>query len=163
MPIALTNSSTERVEHIGFLDHSRQCLLRRPTRLEKRWEIAAFTQLRDLQVDRTGARLPQPLSIAVATVQALRISLAVTCCAQVLGVHFHHALGDVLDHLLQQIGIRTLLGKLSKCDIGLGGGHRGVLSKVRCGNQTLSRLTVAAASFEISGRSYTTIRDAIGR
>ena len=131
--------------HIGLLDHCSQRLLRRAPRLKKSGKVAALAQLRDLQIDRAGACLPGPLTIAVAAVQALSASLAIPGCAQALNVHLHHALGDVLDHLLEQIRIRTLFGELRQCHSRLGG-HRVVLSEVKCGNSTLPRLTMAAAS-----------------
>jgi hypothetical protein len=37
--------------------------------------------------------------------------------AQALHVHVHHALGDVLDHLLQQIPIRALFHELGESDM----------------------------------------------
>src|SRR5690606_9617094 len=117
--------------------------------------------LRDLQVDRASARVPEPLAIAIAAVQALRASLSISRCTQAFGIHLHHPLGDELDHLPQQVGIGALFGELSKCDIGFGGGHRVVLSELRCRNPTLPRLTMAAASSRSAARSYTTNRDAI--
>src|SRR5690606_23215488 len=128
---------------------------------EKAWKIAAFAQLRDLQADRASARVPEPLAIAIAAVQALRASLSISRCTQAFGIHLHHPLGDELDHLPQQVGIGALFGELSKCDIGFGGGHRVVLSELRCRNPTLPRLTMAAASSRSAARSYTTNRDAI--
>src|SRR5690606_30763729 len=129
---------------------------------EKAWKIAAFAQLRDLQADRASARVPEPLAIAIAAVQALRASLSISRCTQAFGIHLHHPLGDELDHLPQQVGIGALFGELSKCDIGFGGGHRVVLSELRCRNPTLPRLTMAAASSRSAARSYTTNQDAIG-
>src|SRR6185437_3273355 len=112
--------------HVGFLDDGGKGLLSGAPRLEKPREIAAFAQLRDLQIYRSGSRLPQPLPVAVAAVEPLGAPLGVPGRAQTLHVHVHHALGDVLDHLPQQIGVRALFHELGECDIGLGG-HRDVL------------------------------------
>src|SRR6185312_8258695 len=112
--------------HVRFLDHGGEGLLGGAPRLEKAWKIAAFTQLRDLQIYRSGSRLPEPLSVAVAAVEPLGAPLGIAGRAQALHVHVHHALGDVLDHLPQQIGVRALFHELGECDIGLGG-HRDVL------------------------------------
>ena len=54
IPIALTSSSTDLVETpwlYRLLDHSRERLLASSPRLKEARELAAFAQLRDLQVD----------------------------------------------------------------------------------------------------------------
>src|SRR6185312_14873841 len=66
------------------------------------------------------------LPVPIAAVESLGAPLGVSGRAQALHVHVHHALGDVLDHLPQQIGVRALFHELGECDIGLGG-HRDVL------------------------------------
>ena len=100
---------------VGLLDHRGERLLGRPTRLEEPGEVAALSELRDLQVDRAGAGLPEPVAVAVAAVGPLGASLAEGRSAAPLDVHLHHALGDVLDHLAQQVGVGPLLSKLGQC------------------------------------------------
>ena len=107
---------------VGLLDHRGERLLGRPARLEEPGEVAALSQLRDLQIDRAGARLPEPVAVAVAAVGPLGASLAVGGRAQALDVHLHHALGDVLDHLAQQVGVGPLFSELGQCHSWLG--HR---------------------------------------
>ena len=65
-----------------------------------------------LQVDRPGPRLPDPLAVAVAAVGPLGAALAEGCAAQRLDIQIHQPLGDELDHLPQQIGVRPLLSQL---------------------------------------------------
>jgi len=51
---------------VGFLDHRGDRLLGQPARLEEGGEVAALAQLRDPQLDRPGAGLPDPVAVAVA-------------------------------------------------------------------------------------------------
>src|SRR5690606_34363638 len=60
---------------VGFLDDGGEGLLARAARFEEPGEVAALAQLRDLQLDRAGARLPQPLPIAVAAVGPIGAAL----------------------------------------------------------------------------------------
>jgi hypothetical protein len=50
--------------HVGLLDDRRQGLLGQSARLQKAWEVAAFPELGDAQLDRPGARLPRPVAVA---------------------------------------------------------------------------------------------------
>jgi len=43
---------------VRFLHDGDQRFLGRSPRLEQRWKIAAFAQLRNAKLDRTGARFP---------------------------------------------------------------------------------------------------------
>jgi len=62
--------------------------------------------------------------MAVAAVGPVGGALAVAGVAEVLDVVGHHALDDVLDHLLQQVGVGALLDEIGECDRRLG--DRGV-------------------------------------
>jgi hypothetical protein len=125
IPIALTSSSTERVDtlHVGFLDDRGERLLGRPTRLQEGREIAALAQLRDAQLDRPGARLPDPIAIAVALVDPIQAALAVRRAGRALDVQLHQPLRGKSHHLAQQLGVRALLQKSSQGHHVLG--HRG--------------------------------------
>lgn len=50
------------------------------------------------------ASVPEVAIRCVAAVGPIETSLPIRRGAQALGVHLHHALGDELDHLAQQIG-----------------------------------------------------------
>ena len=52
---------------VGLLDHRSQRLLGHPPRLQEAREVAPLPQLRDLQLDRAGPRLPGPVAVAVST------------------------------------------------------------------------------------------------
>ena len=62
---------------VGLLDHGEQGALGAPARLEQGREVAALAQLRDLQLDAAGARVPAPRPVAVAPGAALGAALAV--------------------------------------------------------------------------------------
>jgi hypothetical protein len=109
--------------HIRFLDHRRERLLGGSARLQERWEVATLTQLRDLHVHGAGADIPEPLAIAVAAILAFGAAFTVGGGADVLDVHVHHALHDVLDHFSQKIGIRPHFQELGQCNARLG--HHG--------------------------------------
>ena len=114
--------------YVGLLDHRGERLLGGSARLEERRKVAPGAQLRDLDVHRSGTGLPEPLPVAVAAVLALRAAFAVGGGADVLHVHLHHALHDVLDHVPQKIAIRPLFQELRQCNARLG--HHGSPIKV---------------------------------
>ncbi|MNC37379.1 hypothetical protein D3C75_859390 [compost metagenome] len=58
--------------------------------------------------------------LAVRTVGAFDIEAG---AVQAFDIELHHALGNELDHLLEQISICPFLNQLGQCDSGLG--HRG--------------------------------------
>ena len=62
---------------VGFLDHRGQRLLGHAARLQEAREVAALAQLGDAQLDRAGARLPDPVAVAVALGQPLGALLAI--------------------------------------------------------------------------------------
>jgi hypothetical protein len=61
---------------IGLLDHRRQRLLRHTPRLQEPWEVAALPELRNAQLHRARARLPQPIAKAVAVIEPIGMALA---------------------------------------------------------------------------------------
>jgi hypothetical protein len=81
--------------------------------LEELGEVAAAAQLGDLELDAAGARLPDPLAVAVAAVQPRGGRLLVVAgAAAALDVDLHEALGHELHHLAQHIDVGALLGEL---------------------------------------------------
>jgi len=121
MPIARTNSSTERVETpwtpafagagSGLLDHRRQRLLGQAAGFEEGREIAALAQLGNPQLDRPGAGLPIPVAIPVSVREPVGAAFAMRRTGQVLYLQLHQPMRRKPDHLAQQIGVRTLLQK----------------------------------------------------
>jgi hypothetical protein len=57
---------------VSLLDNGGERLLGHAARFQKAREIAALAQLRDAQLDRAGARLPNPIAIAVPVIDAVR-------------------------------------------------------------------------------------------
>ena len=96
---------------VGLLDHRSQRLLGHPPRLQEAREVAPLPQLRDLQLDRAGPRLPGPVAVAVAVGDTIRRALAVSGAGQALDLQCHQPLGREADHLAKQIGIGALLQK----------------------------------------------------
>ena len=80
-------------------------------------------QLRDLQLDRAGPRLPGPVAVAVAVGDTIRRALAVPGAGQALDLQCHQPLGREADHLAKQIGVGALLQKRAQGHHVLG--HRG--------------------------------------
>ena len=86
---------------VSFLDHRRERLLGHPPRFQKSREVAAPAQLGDAQLDRAGARLPHPVAVPVAMVEALGIALAVRGAGQALDLQLHQPLRRKTHHLAQ--------------------------------------------------------------
>jgi hypothetical protein len=99
---------------VGVLDHRRQRLLGHPARFQEAGEVAAAAQLRDAQLDRAGARLPDPVAVAVAVVDALGAALAMRRAGQALDLELHQALRGEADHLAHQLDIGALLQQRPK-------------------------------------------------
>jgi len=111
---------------VRLLNHGDKRLLGRAARLEERREVTAAPQLRDPQIDRAGARLPEPIAVAVAAVAALPGPLAVLGAGALLDLEVHKPPGDVAQELPDDIVLGPLFNELSECHTDLG--HRGVLS-----------------------------------
>src|SRR6478735_3488983 len=77
--------------------------------LQEAGEVGALAQFGDAQFDRAGARLPDPVAVAVALCQTLRLLLAIGRPGLAFDFQFHQPLGGKADHLTQQIGVRGLL------------------------------------------------------
>jgi hypothetical protein len=108
VPIARTRSSIERGRddlHVGLLDHGGQRLISPPARLLETWEVGAFAQLGDTQLDRAGARLPRPVTVAVALRQTARSSSRRRRLRSGRRPPSPSALGGKADHLAQQISV----------------------------------------------------------
>ncbi|MBG6125892.1 hypothetical protein IWW33_002631 [Pseudomonas sp. BG2dil] len=82
-----------------------------------------MAQLRDLQVNVAGAGLPKAITVAITAICPVWAFDIEASTAQAFDVELHHALGNELDHLLEQISICPFLNQLGQCDSGLG--HRG--------------------------------------
>src|SRR3954454_5123164 len=95
--------------HVGFLHYGGECLLGHAPRLQEAGEVGALAQFGYVQFDRAGARLPDPVAVAVALGQTLRLLLAIGRPGLAFDFQFHQPLGGKPDHLAQQIGIRGLL------------------------------------------------------
>jgi hypothetical protein len=110
--MALTSSSTKRVDtpwNRPLLDHRRQRLLGGPTGLQEPREVAVLAQLRDLQVDRSGARLPKSVTIRRGFSPARGSSTRSRRCTDPPHPLPSCALGEELNHLAQQVRIGPLL------------------------------------------------------
>ena len=81
---------------VCFPDHRCQRLLGHPPGFQEAGEIGALPELRDLQFDRPGPGLPDPIAVAVAVVDALRRALAMAGAGQALDLH--RALSGKADH-----------------------------------------------------------------
>src|SRR5207237_7844022 len=113
---------------VGFLDHRGERLLGHPPRLQKARKITAAAQLGDAQLDRAGARLPNPVAVSITVIDPLSAALAVRGAGQALDLQFHQTLRGKPNHLAQQLGIRTLLQQRANAHHLVG--HRRLLSSV---------------------------------
>src|SRR3954453_1461588 len=146
---------------IGLLDDRAERLLGALARLQEAREVAALTDLRDLQLDLPGPRVPPPRPIAVAMRRPILGPLAVSRADQLgdLGLHQllrHHAhrLADPVAVLLTQHPTDALLDRHP-----LGTGHRWrLLSSTPWNEPTILSATVAATTPVPSDRSYTNPR-----
>ena len=111
--------------HVGLLDYRGEGFLGQAPRLQEHWEVAALAQLWDAQLDRPSAGLPDPVTVAIAVIDAVRAALAVRGTGQAFDFELHQALRGKTHHLAQQIGIRALLQQRAKAHHRVG--HRAVL------------------------------------
>src|SRR3984893_7318879 len=100
--------------HVSVLDNRGDGFLGQAPRFQKHREVAALAQLWDAQLDRPGAGLPDPVSVAIAVIDAVRAALAVRGTGQAFDFELHQALRGKTHHLAQQIGIRALLQQRAK-------------------------------------------------
>ncbi len=133
MPVARTNPSTDRdALDVRFLHDGDECLSAVRRGSKKPGEIPSFPELRNANVDRFGARLPQAIAIAIATVATVDATLTIFSAATLLNPKLHEPLDDVPEEISDDIILRPLLDELGKCDTGLG--HRGwyLVRKLLC-------------------------------
>jgi hypothetical protein len=121
--------------HIGFLDDCGERLLGHPPRLQKAREVGALAQLGNAQLNRAGAGLPGPVTVAVALHQALGALLAVTGAGEGADLQLHQPFGGKADHLTQQVGVRVFSTSARRFIISsvIGGSS----NQVGCRNPTL--------------------------
>src|SRR5467141_3166384 len=84
---------------VSFLDHRGERLLGHPPRLQEAREITAPAQLGDAQLDRTGARLPDPIAVSIAVIDPLGAALTVPGAGQALDLQLHQTLRGKANHL----------------------------------------------------------------
>src|SRR5262249_35124336 len=109
LPDELVDPPRRDASEVGVGDHGHERLLGPPTRLQKPvGEIAPLSELRHRELDRTDARVPAALAVAIALVPPLRRALAVGRTAERVGLRAHQRLGEVLHHRPQQIRTRLL-------------------------------------------------------
>ena len=87
---------------VGFLYHGHERLLRGPARLQKRREIAALAQLRDVQADGACPSIPLARPVTIALVLPLGASLTMPRAAHGGHLDIHQPLRGVLDQLTQK-------------------------------------------------------------
>ena len=90
---------------IGLLDHREQRLLGALARRQEAREVAALTDLGDLQLDLAGPGVPPPRSIAVAMRGAVLGAFAVLGADQLADLDLHELPGQPLDRLTQHVGM----------------------------------------------------------
>ena len=73
--------------------------------------VAALAQLGDAQFNRSGARLPDAVAVAVTLGKPIGGLLAVAGARKGPDLQLHEPLGGKADHLAQQIGVGGLLHK----------------------------------------------------
>ncbi len=95
IPMALTRSSTARVDtpwmYASWIDRNER-LLGSPPWFEEGRQIRPLPQLRDLEIHRAGARLPTPISIAIAVVSPIFTALTKTGAAKAFDFEIHQPL-----------------------------------------------------------------------
>lgn len=125
---------------IGPRDNGERCqgFLDGAAGFQERREVAACAQLRDPQFDVTGPGLPVALPVAIALRFAFRIFLAVGRAGAHANLQLHQPLSGKSNHLLEQVGVPTLLNKLAQVHHRLG--HcRFSFGQVVCRNPILPR------------------------
>ena len=91
--------------HVRLLDYREQGALGAPPGLEQGGEVAALAQLRDLQLDAAGARVPAPWPVAIAPGEARLAALAVAGAHLRGDLGLHHRLGEHRDGLTQKVEV----------------------------------------------------------
>jgi hypothetical protein len=92
----------------GLLDHGHEGFLRCSARLQKRRDVTALAQLRNVQPDRARAGIPLARPITVTLVFSGRAALTVPRAAQSGHLDVHQPLRGILDQRTQKIRITAL-------------------------------------------------------
>jgi hypothetical protein len=99
----LIDAPGQDAAHVGLLHHRHERLLRALARLQKRWEVAALADLRDLQLDLPGPGIPAPRAVAVAMRRAILGALAALRANQLTDLGFHQLLRHSPDRLANDV------------------------------------------------------------
>ena len=119
-----------------LLDHSDQCLLGCPAGFEEGREVAALTELRDLQRQRAQPRVERSFAVAVAPVEPFGRALVTAGADYAFNISFHQELENALGNSAQKVAFAALLQQLTQWQSVFG--HRGVLGRDEVGNSTLT-------------------------
>jgi hypothetical protein len=91
--------------NVGLLHDGDQRLLGALARLQKRREVAALTDLRDLQLDLPGTRVPAPSPVAIAMRRTVLGALPVGGADQLGHLGLHQLLRDRPDRLADDVTV----------------------------------------------------------
>src|SRR4051794_26127579 len=101
----LIDTARAHATDIRLLHHADERLLAAFARLQERREIAALTDLRDLQLDLARTRVPAPRPIAVAMRRAILRALTALRADQLTDLGLHQLLGDRPDRLANHVSV----------------------------------------------------------
>jgi hypothetical protein len=100
----VVHSAGRHALHVALGHHRGEGPLGPPAGLEEPvGEVAARSQLRDLDLDAAGPGVEVPVPVAVAHVYPLRADFAVAGAAERVGLGRHQRVGEHLDHPGQQV------------------------------------------------------------
>jgi hypothetical protein len=108
---------------VRFLHDGDERFLSGRPRLEKCWEVRAFSQLWNLEIDGAGTCFPEPIAVTVSAIHAIARAGAVVSATTLLDLEFHEPLDDVPQELANDVVLAALFNELSECHTMLG--HRG--------------------------------------
>ena len=120
---------------VGLLDHGGQRLLGHTARLQEAREVAALAKLRDAQLNRARARLPDAVAVAVALHEPVWRAFSESGAGEAGNLHLHQPFGGEADHLAQDVRVGRLLNKRAKGHHVVG--HRWFPGCVGCRNPIL--------------------------
>jgi hypothetical protein len=86
---------------VSFPDDRGHRLFRCSAKLQELREVADLAQLRDLHIDRSGARLPRSGAVAVAPVHPVGLAFVRDSNAELVDIQRHEPVGDEPKHLGQ--------------------------------------------------------------
>jgi hypothetical protein len=91
--------------HVGLLHHADERLLAALARLQEAREVAALSDLRDLQLDLARPGVPPPRPIAVAMRRAVLGALTMRRADELGHLDLHQLTGDRLDRLADHVTV----------------------------------------------------------